>query len=179
MEKRSASNNKNKTSLFQILSRREQAQALVFLAAILAGAWLPRRIIISTSPSLQHRVFFLTSVNIKKIKNGDYLVFRHTDTTFVHKGLNGDNDRLTKKVGCSPGETLTKDAEGQFFCGHQLLGKALRTDSQGRQLPSFQFLGLVPGNNYFMLGSNPRSFDSRYFGFVHADDILYKALPLW
>lgn len=178
METKSASNKKN-TRMFRKLSSREKTIALVILAALLVGAWLPARIIVSTSQSLQHRVFFLVPVQIKKIKPGDYLVFRHDDTTFVNRGLNPENDRLIKRVGCSPGQILTADTDRLFSCNKQELGKALDEDSQERSLPQFEFSGEVPEDNFFMIGSDPRSFDSRYFGFVHADDILYKALPLW
>ena len=164
--------------MFRKLNSREKTLSVVVLAALLVGAWLPSRIIVSTSPSLHHRVFFLVP-NLKKIKTGDYLVFRHMDTTFVNKGLNTENDRLIIKVGCSPGQILTDDADRLFFCNKKKLGKALDKDSEGRQLPQFIFSDPVPDDNFFMIGSDPRSFDSRYFGFVHADDILYKALPLW
>jgi len=165
--------------MFRKLSNREKTIALVILAALLVGAWLPARIIVSTSHSLQHRVFFLVPVHINKIKPGDYLVFSHEDTTFVNRGLNPENDRLIKRVGCSPGQVLTRNADSLFFCNKKVLGKALDQDSRGRTLPQFEFSGPVPEDNFFMIGSDPRSFDSRYFGFVHADDILYKALPLW
>ncbi len=169
--------NKTKRKILN-LNNREKTLALVVLAALLAGAWLPERIIVSTSPSLEHRIFFLTKA-MKEIKLGDYLVFRHKDTSFIKKGLDEENDRIVKKVGCLPGNILTTDAEGKYFCGQKLLGIALQTDSKGRALPHFLFTGPVPENSYFMVGTNPRSFDSKYFGFIHAKDILYKALPLW
>ncbi len=160
------------------LNNREKTLVIVVLAALLVGAWLPERIIVSTSPSLKHRIFFLTRAN-SEFKLGDYLVFRHKDSGFVQKGLDPANDRMIKKVGCRPGNILFTDVERNYFCGQKLLGVALQTDSKGRSLPLFQFSGPVPENSYFMVGTNPRSFDSKYFGFVHADDILYKALPIW
>jgi type IV secretory pathway protease TraF len=180
METKSISDSIGKKGLFQKLSTREKSIALVFLAALLAGLWLPPRIIVSTSASLNNRIFFQTNAG-GKIKTGDYLVFRHKTEkqTFVKRGLNKKNDRLIKKVGCSPGEMLARDEDNQFFCGETHLGKALTKDSKGRNLPQFSFIGPVPDNDYFMVGSNPRSFDSKYFGFIHADEILYKALPLW
>jgi signal peptidase I len=153
--------------------------AIVFLAALLVGLWLPTRIIISTSASLDHRVFFMTSQDTKRIKDGDYLVFRHHDTAFVHPGLYQDDQLFIKKVGCSAGETLRRNENNHFFCGQKFIGKALTRDSKGRDLLQFTFNGEVPENNYFMVGSNPRSFDSKYFGFIHADEIIHKALPLW
>ncbi len=177
MEMKSGSKNRDK-KLFRKLNNPEKTLAIVVLAALLVGAWLPERIIVSTSPSLDHRVFFLTKAR-QPFKTGDYLVFHLKKTIFVHKGLDQENDRLIKRVGCSPGEVLTKNSDKQYFCNQRHLGKALTKDSKGRSLPLFQFTGSVPENNFFVVGTNPRSFDSKYFGFVHADDILYKALPLW
>lgn len=168
----------NKRVLYK-LTRRETSIAIVFLAALLVGLWLPTRIIVSTSASLDHRVFFMTTHTMKRINNGDYLVFRHHDTAFVHPGLYRQDQLYIKKVGCSPGETLKRDDSNHFFCGQTVIGKALKHDSKGRYLPQFIFNGEVPDNNYFMVGSHPRSFDSKYFGFIHADEIIHTALPLW
>ncbi len=165
--------------VFRKLTRRETSIAIVFLAALLLGLWLPTRIIVSTSASLDHRVFFMTTPNIKRIKNGDYLVFRHDDTTFVRPGLHRQDQLYIKKVGCCPGETLKRDDSNHFLCGLTVIGKALKQDSTGRDLPQFNYNGEVPDNNYFVIGVHPRSFDSKYFGFVHADEIIHTALPLW
>ena len=127
MAMKSSSDNSKK--FFRKLSNREKTIAVVVLAALLVGAWLPGKIIVSTSPSLNHRVFFMTPVQTRKIKIGDYLVFRHRETDLVHKGLNPDNDRLIKEVGCSPGDLLKRDADGQFSCNAKLLGKSLAEDS--------------------------------------------------
>ena len=177
MEMRSESTIREKKLSWKLNSR-EKTLAIVVLAALLAGAWLPERLIVSTSPSLEHRIFFLTKTKAA-IKNGDYLVFKHRDTSFVLKGIDQDNDHLLKKVGCSSGEMLSVNTKKTFFCGSRKLGTALEVDSKGRSLPFFEFTGVVPENSYFMVGTNPRSFDSRYFGFIHADEILYKALPIW
>lgn len=177
MKKRSGSPSREKELSWK-LNNREKTLAIVMLAALLAGSWLPGRLIISTSPSLDHRIFFLTRTK-GSINTGDYLVFRHNDTRFVRKGLDRKNDRLVKKVGCCPGEMLSVDTARKFHCGQRELGTALETDSKGQSLPVFDYTGPVPDNSYFMVGTNPRSFDSRYFGFIHADEIFYKALPIW
>ncbi len=183
MAKRSSSGESCKTSkkIFQKLSVREKSIALVTLAAVLVGVWLPDRIIVSTSPSLTHRIFFLVPVNRQRIRIGEYLVFedKDADTLFIRKGLNRNNNRLIKKVGCVPGDTLTRDANRGWHCGQAFFGYSLKTDSRGRRLPQFSFAGIIPADSFFMVGDTPRSFDSKYFGFIHADDFLYKALPLW
>ncbi|MBU0665276.1 MAG: S26 family signal peptidase [Proteobacteria bacterium] len=174
-------NNRLASFLFR-LTRWEKTVAMVFLAALLLGSFLPGRLIVAISDSLDYRLFFLTAINRDKIKNGDYLVFQG-DKNEVEKHakpmLNKDLDRLIKKVGCAPGEVLTHDAQGQFFCQGVFIGKALEADSLKRPLPKFQFSGHVPEGSFFMIGTNPRSYDSKYFGFVDANQILHKALPLW
>jgi len=165
--------------MFQRLNNREKTIAVIFLAALLTGLWLPTRIIVSTSESLDHRIFFMVGHHIEKIKDGDYLVFRHAHSAFIRPGLSRKGHLFTKQVGCSPGEKLRRDEYSWFFCDRKLLGKALAQDSKGRDLPQFKFDGPVPENNFFMVGTHPRSFDSKYFGFIHADEIKYKALPLW
>jgi len=152
--------------------------AIVFLAFGLLGAWLPERITVATSGSLDQRVFFLRPMTTR-IETGDFLVFRHRDLSQVEHGLRPDQEQMVKKVGCLPGDLLTADAERNFTCNGRILGKALNADSKGRHLPQFVFNGQVPEGKLFMTGTHPRSYDSKYFGFVDANEILYKALPLW
>jgi len=157
----------------------EKSLALAFLAALLLGLWLPQRIAVATSPSLEHRVFFLVHAKAGTIKTGDYLVVKQHDTPFIKRGLNKETDNLIKQVGCSPGQIVTRNEERQLFCDGRSLGTSLITDSQGNLLPQFNYSGTVPDDSYFLVGSHPRSFDSKYFGFIHSDDIVHKAFPLW
>ncbi len=160
------------------LNRRELTVATVFLAFILMGAWLPGRITVATSGSLEHRVFFLLPAPAK-VELGDYLVFRHQGLSQVQLGLRADHDQMIKKVGCLPGDQLTTDETHHFFCNGRLLGQALETDSKGRPLPIFSFNGPVPADKLFMVGTHPRSYDSKYYGFIDVHEIRYQALPLW
>ena len=160
------------------LNRREQAVAIVFLAFILAGAWLPGRITVATSGSLDHRVFFLLPAPTK-VELGDYLVFRHQGLSQVQQGLRADHDQMIKQVGCLPGEQLTTDEAHLFTCNGRPLGQALEADNKGQPLPLFSFNGTVPAGKLFMVGSHPRSYDSKYFGFIDEHEIRHQALPLW
>ena len=160
------------------LNRHEQVVALVVLASFLVGAWLPGQITVATSASLDHRVFLLRPVPAR-IETGDYLVFRHRDLAQLRQGLGASRERMIKRVGCRPGEWLHVDAEHRFTCDGRPLGQALATDSQGQSLPRFTHNGPVPTGQLFLVGTHPRSYDSRYFGFVHAREILHQALPLW
>ena len=160
------------------VNRREQAVAIVFLAFILAGSWLPGRMTVATSGSLDHRVFFLLPAPAK-IESGDYLVFRHQGLSQMQQGLRGDHDQMIKKVGCLPGDQLTINEANHFFCNGRSLGQALETDSKGRPLPIFSFNGPVPADKLFLVGTHPRSYDSKYYGFIDVHEISHQALPLW
>lgn len=162
------------------LSKREIVIVLVLVAAFTAGSWLPERIIVATSDSLDHRIFFKVPVDPEKIEAGDHLLFRLQGEEFkthISKGLK-PNDVLIKKVGCVPGEIL-KIRNDAFYCGEKNLGTILKKDSKGKELPVFSFTGPIPADHYFMMGTNPRSFDSRYFGLIHANDFIWKAIPIW
>ena len=160
------------------LNRYEWTVALLVLAPCLLGAWLPGQITVATSASLDHRVFLLRPVPAQ-IETNDYLVFRHRDLAQVRQGRGANRERMIKRVGCRPGEWLHVDAEHRFSCDGRPLGQALATDSQGRPLPRFTHNGPVPEGQLFLVGTHPRSYDSRYFGFVDAREILHQALPLW
>ncbi len=114
---------------------------------------------------------------------GDYLVFRGREknsdkepSKFMPRFM---VDKIVRKVGCSEREILTRNENGDFFCGGLFIGKALEKDSLGQPLPQFQFSGRIPLGSLFMIGENPDSFDSRYYGFVETGRIFAKAMPLF
>ncbi|EAL3751808.1 S26 family signal peptidase, partial [Campylobacter coli] len=41
----------------------------------------------------------------------------------------------------------------------------------------FIFNGVIPKDKFFVMGTHPRSFDSRYWGFVDRKDI--KGVSIW
>ena len=169
----------NELPLFGRITRKEGIIAGITLCLLLLGLWLPQRISLSTSPSLNHRIYFLLRLSESdQTRTGDYIVFSHPDTGYIHRGLSKDNDLLIKMVGCTPGEKLTTQA-GSIYCESSFLGTSLLRDGEGKTLPQFSYNGLIPANKYFMVGSHELSFDSRYFGFIDAEDFRFKAWPLW
>ncbi len=148
------------------LNHWEKTVAMVFLAALLLGSFLPGRLIVVISDSLDYRLFFLTPINQNTIKNGDYVVFQgNKEEVGKHAKhmLNKDLDRLIKKVGCAPGEMLIRDAHRQFFCQGIFIGKALEADSLKRPLPQFQFSGIVPEKNFFHDRNEPPQLRQQIF----------------
>ena len=62
---------------------------------------------------------------------------------------------------------------GEYIC------EAREKDSKGRPIGHFDYTGQIPENCYFVMGSHPISFDSRYYGFVTKNQIVGGGNPVW
>ena len=117
----------------------------------------------------------LLSPTAVEIKRGNYVRFER-----VHPwGGSSGPVSLLKEVGCGPGDRLRVDTVGDVYCNDDYLGRALSEDSKGNRLPLFRFDGLVPEGKLFVVGHHPRSWDSRYLGFVDVEEVLNRAYPLF
>ncbi|WP_325099558.1 S26 family signal peptidase [Campylobacter sp. TTU-622] len=54
----------------------------------------------------------------------------------------------------------------KYYCDNVFLGIAQKTDKDGNKVEQFIFNGVIPKDKFFVMGTHPRSFDSRYWGFV-------------
>lgn len=87
---------------------------------------------------------------------------------------------LLKRIVAVEGQVITVDSAGVLVDGRWIQAPAPTSDHQGRPLAP-----LTPGRHVLTTGqlwlatSNPRSFDSRYFGPIHRDAVLATVVPLW
>ncbi len=89
------------------------------------------------------------------------------------------NVPLVKRVAGIAGDSICAVGRVVTLNGHTV---ALRraADAQGRALPGWQgCIRLGPGMVFLLMTNSPNSFDGRYFGATHAQDIIGKATPLW
>ena len=106
-------------------------------------------------------------------KKGDYVdVVMRQPLIDPHKPVT-----LTKRVVCTPGELLVF-RDGAHYCNGEALGKVVAKTLRGERLAPFVWDGPVPPGKLFLAGSHPRSFDSRYFGFVDQSRVR-KIWPLF
>ena len=156
-------------------SRKKRTIFIFLLALVIAGsALIPSRFAVTLSPSVNHRIFFITKYLAgDTIERGDYIMVSISSPLIE----NGKLQRVIKRVGCVAGEVLlSKDRE--FFCNTVFLGKAKEFSLKGEKLPIFSYAGAVPEGKMFLVGSHKDSHDSRYFGFIDTKDILYVAYPI-
>jgi len=124
----------------------------------------------SPEPSLGHYVFLCDENRPKEVRLGDKACFPFPlDTPYYRKG-----QKFLKEVGCMPGQTLSVDAEKNYYCDGVWLGRARDTDVKGKPVRNFVFSGKVPEGKFFAMGTHSRSYDSRYWGFVDLSSVTGK-----
>lgn len=119
---------------------------------------------INASASLPLGIYLKTS---RAIANGSYVVFRPiaSQQPLVSKYVT--NTPLMKRVAALPGQAYQ-------------LPPALDTDSKGRAITPFSpKTGIVPSEQFVVIGNTKYSLDSRYLGFVPQSSIIDTITPLF
>lgn len=88
------------------------------------------------------------------------------------------DEQFVKIVSCISGESLITNENYEYFCNGEFIGKALLKDGEGKSLKPYVFNGVIPNNKYFVSGTHPKSWDSRYFGFIDKNRIIATAKGL-
>lgn len=61
---------------------------------------------------------------------------------------------------------------------NKILGSISNFDSHGRELPQMENPLILNKDEFFVMGESDNSFDSRYFGKIKKEEILYKVKPI-
>jgi len=136
------------------------------LCAAAIMSTLPSYLVIPVSNSI--RPSLLLKVSMVTPKKGDYVTFE-----LMNDKLKGGRAYLTKRIGCVAGDKL-ENRSGAFFCNGNFMAIALEKDGYGNPLSQFSFNGIIPDNKAFMIGDDPRSYDSRYWGLTSKDKVVYS-----
>lgn len=130
------------------------------LVLMFAGFEIPKRITVTISDSVKHRIFYKqTFFDAEDIKQGSYVQVE----LFSKVVSECQPCLIVKRVAGVPGDLITV-YEKDFFCNGEYLGKAKDHSMKGTPLEAYTTTGMVPGNKYFLIGDSPDSFDSRYYG---------------
>lgn len=152
------------------------------LLAGFAGSFLPGRISVTLTPSVKHRVWWL-SQDTSYVRHGQYVLFHLPSSSLDGMSapetvITGQDIRVIKRVGCDEGEELKRKGR-DFYCGEEYLGQAKERSQQGEPLTPSQFSGKIPSGKTFLVGDHPDSFDSRYFGLVEKSNYQAWARPIF
>lgn len=166
--------------LKRLVQSRKFQKALVVFAVFLVFTYpyWPLKIVAARDVSLPYNVFFYRA-GTSDLKVGDYVEFIPPVENKYTEGK-----ILVKMVACGPGDRLTvrpstRGGVYDYFCNGSYLCTSLARSVAGEPVRSFVYNGVIPHNKYFVMGTHPRSYDSRYFGFVDKNLIKAEVYPLW
>ena len=127
--------------------------------------------------------------NDDKIQRNDYVLSclpydiapLAKDRGYVGYGQCPANSGLIgKKMLGLPGDLARIDQDGITINGVLLPGTApKRFDRQGNSLPKIRIDRNLGADEYIIATNKPQSYDSRYFGPVHSEDLKQKIEPLY
>lgn len=133
------------------------------------------------SNSINHKVFWIDKhFTVNDIKLGTYITFRIPKNAQFYP-----NVKVTKIDMCDSESILTSKYYPRlntvyYYCNSQYLGQSVPYAYLHKKisLKHFIFNGRIPQNEFFAMGNNPLSYDSRYWGLVNKSDVLFISKPI-
>lgn len=157
------------------------AKAALLLAVILVGGyWFTQNYRIGIDPQLEKCIpgytFYLIDLNDKHVERGKTFAFRSKGV----EPLFTDGTWMVKFVRGMPGDRIEIDAEHNVRVNDDVLSRGLFLSRELRVDPA-KFLGstTLKEREFWFMGLTDRSFDSRYWGVVHENQIIGRAYPLF
>lgn len=125
--------------------------------------------------------YLYNDVDISSIKKGDLIVFGiplDVKGIVIERNWLNENDTLTKPVTAIYGDFVCTD-DGMVRVNNISYKNIEKYDSNGRNMPKYEYCDLVKEGDIFVFIKNSKSFDSRYYGPINISEVIAKAKPLW
>lgn len=156
---------------------------LLGISVVLGAYWCRGRYVINISASLPMGIYKLYETKDKKIDKGDIVMFLFPEEAEKYirerKYLPGNVNTLLKHVIAVEGDKVEAKNKTLYINDQEFwLGKIREKDSKGLPLPIMKSKTLEK-DEYFVFGTHPTSFDSRYYGVIKRELILKKAELIW
>jgi signal peptidase I len=123
----------------------------------------------ATYPSVPIHVVYFSNI-YSDINVGDYVKLNFWGSQYYPEG-----EKMVKNVVCKEGMYL-KVVGRDYYCNGVYLGRAKEKDRYGKYVENFKYDGVIPEGYYFLMGTHPDSYDSRYYGFAPRERIIGKVL---
>ncbi|MEW6657365.1 MAG: S26 family signal peptidase [Thermodesulfobacteriota bacterium] len=159
---------------------------LVVTLIIAAEMWIASRYhigLVANIPCLPARMYLYRFTSSEQFGRGDQMVFK-TDSRHFPRFQVGT--RFLKTVQCLPGEEVDIDSACHVRCtgpdgpvyDSKLEDGVLQI--LGRSCTELASRYRIPPDNYFVVGTFPHSYDSRYWGLVKPEQVVGKVVwVLW
>lgn len=157
-----------------------------FILGIEAFNYVNTHFIYNRTSSLPQRIFKISGrADNHNLIKGDYVsicpIKRKIKPLIDHNLLpkngycyNGYNS-LLKIVGAIEGDYVVVDENGITVNGSLIYG----TVAKSKNAEHFKFKGYVPKDHIIVYTHHEKGFDSRYFGFISADELVYLLDPVF
>lgn len=156
---------------FDRASRR--ALVVVGIATLWTLVVSPQRsplVLFNRTPSLPTGLYMRCG---QKPRRGDVVAFALPPAAWQYAHLRGEpTDILLIKHVLAQGGDFVSTVGGELRVNGIRIGSIASVDSAGRPLPHWSATRVLSGDELLVGSSHPRSFDSRYFGPIHANQVL-------
>jgi conjugal transfer pilin signal peptidase TrbI len=123
---------------------------------------------------------FLVDVHDRAVVRGEYIAFvsRQMEPFYA------DGTPAVKQVVGVEGDRVLVNEQGVFVNGRPRgsllhLQEGERLYRLGLRPEDVQRDEQVPRGRVWMMGTHPRSYDSRYWGYINSEQVIGRAIPLW
>lgn len=140
---------------------------------------LPPKFVWNRTESVPEGLYFITSTG--PLERGLLVAFqpsREEQEWLEGRGYIGSQWPLLKQISGLEGDTVCRENLSISINGI-VVAEALKYDTFGRNLPSWEGCQKLQEGEIFLLAPHPRSLDGRYFGVQKAGGVFGIARPLW
>lgn len=122
---------------------------------------------------------YIIDLNDKDIRKDDFFAFSSKGMGPFYR----DGTQAIKIAAAMPGDLIAIDKNVRI--NHQKFGemthlkKGGRLYEMGKRVKDYQREEIVPEGKIFALATHPRSYDSRYWGYVTKQQVIGRAIPLF
>lgn len=158
------------------------AETAAAAAVLCAAGWLfAQRFEIRFDPQVSsciHAEFLLVDTQDRAPQRGEIFAFRSKGTAPVY----ADGTEMAKIVAAGPGDTVEVTPDFRVLVNGKECSRGLPhlsgmpTDEVRKRFCGLRVLG---ADEFWMTGTSPRSFDSRYWGPVRSEQMIGRAYVLW
>jgi len=155
------------------------AVTLVVLAAAadyVRSRWIIGGVGPNDPSSLIGHWFFIVDRHNKQVERGALVAFRTDDrmTPWYSQGT-----IFIKQVAALSGDRVDVDEQGMHVNGQTVTDTLLLTDTLNKPVEAFTRSEVVQSGHYWVLGTSPDSFDSRYWGPIQRDQVIGMATAVF
>ena len=166
----------------QPLSKRNLGPRLVMVGLVLVimimaadyvrSRWIVGGVSPNNPTSLIGHWLFVVDRHNKQVERGALVAFRTDErmTPWYSQGT-----IFVKQVAALPGDRVDVDEQGMHVNGRTLADALLLTSTLNKPIEAFVRSDVVHPGQYWVLGTSPDSFDSRYWGPIRQDQIVGMA----